>query len=40
MAAYPWMLGPERKGQNVDDFPNVKRWLDADRQAPGGASAA
>jgi GST-like protein len=27
MAAYPWMLNPDRKGQNADDFPNVKRWL-------------
>jgi len=29
MAAYPWMLNPDRKGQNIDEFPNVKRWLDA-----------
>ena len=34
MAAYPWMLAPERKGQNADDFPNVKRWLDAIGKRP------
>ncbi len=25
MACYPWIL-PERQGQLIDDFPNVKRW--------------
>ena len=25
MASYPWVL-PERQSQNIDDFPNVKRW--------------
>lgn len=25
MACYPWVL-PERQGQNLDDFPHVKRW--------------
>jgi GST-like protein len=34
MAAFPWMLGPERKGQNADDFPNVKRWLAAIEARP------
>ena len=34
MAAYPWMLNPERKGQSADDFPNVKRWLDAIGKRP------
>jgi len=26
MACYPW-IRPERQGQNIDDFPNLKRWL-------------
>ena len=25
MAAYPWII-PDRQGQDIDDFPNVKRW--------------
>ena len=25
MATYPWVL-PERQGQNIDDFPHLKRW--------------
>lgn len=26
MAAYPWTRNWEGQGQNIDDFPNVKRW--------------
>jgi GSH-dependent disulfide-bond oxidoreductase len=29
MASYPWVVPHERQGQNIADFPNVKRWLDA-----------
>ncbi|HML08874.1 MAG TPA: glutathione S-transferase N-terminal domain-containing protein [Xanthobacteraceae bacterium] len=29
MASYPWVVPWERQGQNIADFPNVKRWLDA-----------
>ena len=25
MACYPWII-PERQGQNMDDFPNLRRW--------------
>ena len=25
MASYPWVL-PERQGQNIDEFPHIKRW--------------
>ena len=25
MASYPWVL-PERQGQNLDEFPHLKRW--------------
>jgi GST-like protein len=28
MACYPWVL-PERQRQNIDDFPNLKRWHEA-----------
>ena len=29
MACYPWVVPHERQGQNIGDFPNLKRWLDA-----------
>src|SRR6201981_1356518 len=28
MACYPWVVPHERQGQNIADFPHVKRWLD------------
>ncbi len=28
MACYPWIVLHERQGQNLDDFPNVKRWFE------------
>ncbi|MCU0570834.1 MAG: glutathione binding-like protein [Oculatellaceae cyanobacterium Prado106] len=27
MAAYPWIVPYERQGQNLDNFPNLKRWF-------------
>ncbi len=27
MAAWPWVLPYKRQGQNMDDFPNVHKWL-------------
>lgn len=29
MAIYPWVLPWEKQRQNIDEFPNVKRWLAA-----------
>ena len=29
MASYPWIVPHERQGQKIDDFPHLKRWLDA-----------
>ena len=29
MAAYPWIVPYERQRQNLDDFPNLKRWFEA-----------
>jgi GST-like protein len=26
MAIYPWLASPERQGQQMEDFPNLKRW--------------
>jgi GST-like protein len=34
MASYPWTTIWERQGQNIDDFPNVKRWLAAIKARP------
>jgi GST-like protein len=33
MAAYPWII-PDRQGQNMDDFPELKRWHAAIRARP------
>lgn len=29
MASYPWIVPWERQGQNLDDFPHLKRWFNA-----------
>lgn len=34
MACYPWIVPHKRQGQDLDDFPNVKRWFDAIRERP------
>jgi GST-like protein len=34
MACYPWTLSTDRQGQNIDDFPNVKRWQNAIKARP------
>jgi GSH-dependent disulfide-bond oxidoreductase len=28
MASYPWVVGHKNQGQNIDDFPHLKRWLE------------
>jgi GST-like protein len=33
MASYPW-INPERQGQDIDEFPHVKRWKAAIRSRP------
>jgi len=38
MACYPWII-PERQGQNIDDFPNLKRWHAAIKARPATARA-
>ncbi len=35
MASYPWVAIWERQGQTIDDFPHVKRWLNAIKMRPG-----
>jgi GST-like protein len=34
MAAYPWIVPHEAQGQNLDDFPHLKRWFDAIKSRP------
>lgn len=34
MACYPWIVLHERQGQNLDDFPNLKRWFETIRKRP------
>ena len=38
MAAYPWVI-PERQGQDMADFPNLRRWHAAIRARPGTTRA-
>jgi len=33
--SYPWAVGWERQGQNIDEFPYCKRWLDELAERPG-----
>jgi GSH-dependent disulfide-bond oxidoreductase len=35
MACYPWTVPPDRYGQNLDDFPNMKRWWTTMQERPG-----
>ena len=28
MASYPWVAGWKNQGQNIDDFPHLKRWCE------------
>ena len=39
MAAYPWIVPHERQGQNLDDFPNLKRWFNAIAARPATIAA-
>ena len=34
MACYPWIVPHERQGQNLDDFPQLKRWFSANHERP------
>ena len=39
MACYPWIVQHERQGQNLDDFPNIKRWFEAIKARPSVVEA-
>lgn len=34
MACYPWVFPHERQKQNINDFPNLKRWFEAIKARP------
>lgn len=34
MACYPWIVSYEKQQQNLDDFPNLKRWFLNIRERP------
>ena len=39
MASYPWTVSHEKQGQNLDDFPHLKRWFEAIKARPATARA-
>lgn len=39
IAAYPWIVPWKRQQQNLDDFPNLRRWFDAIRARPATVRA-
>jgi GST-like protein len=39
IAAYPWIFSWKAQQQNLDEFPNVKRWFEAIRNRPATVSA-
>ena len=39
MASYPWVVPWERQGQKLEDFPHVKRWLNAIAARPAVVKA-
>jgi len=34
MASYPWVVPWQRQGQNIEDFPHLKRWLERIAERP------
>lgn len=34
MAMYPWIVPHEKQGQNLNDFPNLKKWFEKIAQRP------
>ncbi|MBD2441531.1 glutathione binding-like protein [Nostoc sp. FACHB-110] len=34
IAAYPWVVPHESQGQNLEDFPNIKRWFETIKARP------
>jgi GST-like protein len=39
MACYPWIVPFERQGQNLGDFPSLRRWFEAIKSRPATVRA-
>jgi GSH-dependent disulfide-bond oxidoreductase len=39
IAAYPWIVHHRQQAQNLDDFPNIKRWFETIQARPATARA-
>ena len=39
MAMYPWIVPYEKQGQNLDDFPHLKRWFETIAERPAVKAA-
>ncbi len=39
IASYPWVVPHAAQGQNLDDFPHVKRWFEAIKARPATIAA-
>ena len=39
MASYPWTVSYERQGQDLNDFPHLKRWFEVIRARPATVAA-
>ncbi|RED29166.1 GST-like protein [Rhodopseudomonas thermotolerans] len=39
MASYPWIVPYKNQGQNIDDFPHLRRWLEAIAARPAAERA-
>jgi GST-like protein len=39
MACYPWIVPWKRQQQNLDEFPNLRRWFESVRERPGTVRA-
>ena len=39
MASYPWIVPYQAQGQNIDDFPHLKRWFEAIKARPATIAA-
>ncbi len=34
MASWPWVVAYERRGQDLNEFPNLKRWFETIKARP------
>jgi GSH-dependent disulfide-bond oxidoreductase len=39
IASYPWVVPYQRQGQNLDEFPNLKRWFQSIKERPSTVRA-